>query len=321
MNSIARRTEALVDPYLALATACTLATVLASLAACIATGLSIEGMALPFFGCAAMQAAAIYYQRRQVPNFVLCLRGLILLVMFSIGCCALMYAAASLGHPFVYRQLAWSDAALGLSANAFGRWTDSRPLISTILSVAYFSMLPQTIVVIAFLGLRDEAERLYEFLANFMLCAIVAVAVFYFAPAIGSCANGTIPDHYAPVVEHLLSLRDGSRTIVDRQTQGLITFPSFHAIWAVLLTWAFRGRRLFVPILMLNALVLVSTIPIGMHYFVDVFAGVALCAVVIPASAYLAEFLRGRMRVAELGDIACDELRPSSWLPWISANL
>jgi len=59
-----------------------------------------------------------------------------------------------------------------------------------------------------------------------------------------------------------------------RDAEGIITFPSFHATWAVLLMAAFAGqRRLFPAAVALNLLVIASTLPIGMHYGVDAIVG------------------------------------------------
>jgi membrane-associated phospholipid phosphatase len=60
-------------------------------------------------------------------------------------------------------------------------------------------------------------------------------------------------------------------------TEGLITFPSFHVAWALLLTWAFRGRRwLFAAAVILNSLVVASTMTTGWHYFSDLLGGAAV---------------------------------------------
>jgi membrane-associated phospholipid phosphatase len=75
-----------------------------------------------------------------------------------------------------------------------------------------------------------------------------------------------------------LALRDGSMRMIELgEAQGLVTFPSFHTVVAVLLLLGFRH----VPYLrwvglVLNVLMLVS-IPIeGSHYLVDLIAGIGV---------------------------------------------
>jgi membrane-associated phospholipid phosphatase len=113
---------------------------------------------------------------------------------------------------------------------------------------------------------------------------LISLIGFYFWPALGTCGDGQLPvrTYYAPTIEHIEAMRSGATTSISwRGAQGLIEFPSFHTIWAVLLAAAFARTRFFWPMAILNALVVASTIPAGMHYFVDVWAGLAISAVVI----------------------------------------
>jgi membrane-associated phospholipid phosphatase len=55
---------------------------------------------------------------------------------------------------------------------------------------------------------------------------------------------------------------------------GIVTFPSFHVAAAVLLAWAGANLPLLrYPMIVLNILMLLSAIPIGGHYLIDVIAG------------------------------------------------
>jgi membrane-associated phospholipid phosphatase len=64
-------------------------------------------------------------------------------------------------------------------------------------------------------------------------------------------------------------------TAVDsRHLQGVVTFPSFHAIMALLTAYALHDIRILSPFAWLwSGLVVLSTIPIGGHYAVDLLAG------------------------------------------------
>ena len=69
--------------------------------------------------------------------------------------------------------------------------------------------------------------------------------------------------------------------------EGLITFPSFHTALAVVTAWAFWGTRYIAgPTLVLNLTVIASTVPVGGHYFVDVFAGAAIAGARIAGLAW-----------------------------------
>jgi membrane-associated phospholipid phosphatase len=66
------------------------------------------------------------------------------------------------------------------------------------------------------------------------------------------------------------------------QGAGIICFPSFHVIWAILCAaalWGFRPLR--IPIALLSGTIVVSTMTTGWHYFSDVLAGVVIAVLAI----------------------------------------
>jgi len=73
---------------------------------------------------------------------------------------------------------------------------------------------------------------------------------------------------------------------VGRGAEGLITFPSFGAAWAIFLAWSMRERKwLFTVSYFLNTAVIVSTLTTGWHYFSDTLAGVGVAVLAIAISA------------------------------------
>ncbi len=243
----------------------------------------------PTLTCLALVGVAAFYRYvRPAANFVLTAKALAVLVGYSTLYAMLMYAIATCGRPLVDAALARADETLGLSAPATVAWANQHPTIAWILWAAYFSLIPQTILVIVWLGLRGRSERLDSFLVRFMLASLITAIGFYFWPATGtygSVYNLAVPDYCAKCFSHLCELRSGTQTVITwRGTQGLITFPSFHTIWALLLAAAFIGSRLFWPLALLNALVVFSTITTGMHYYSDVLAGIVVTIVVIAAT-------------------------------------
>ena len=141
----------------------------------------------------------------------------------------------------------------------------------------YFSVIPQTIFVLVWLGFRND-ERLSLFLYRFMICGLVTAACFYFVPALGTSRTNPTVWNIDPLRD-LLALRSGALTTVRWQAvEGIVTFPSFHAIWAILLILALPTW----PIVVLNVLMVISTVTSGGHYVIDVVAGILVCAFVVP---------------------------------------
>ncbi|MGL3108564.1 phosphatase PAP2 family protein [Bradyrhizobium sp. BR 1432] len=86
------------------------------------------------------------------------------------------------------------------------------------------------------------------------------------------------PSVYNATLRELPLVRDGTVRLLDAFQLGpLLTFPSFHAVSAVLYMWALWPIRWVRGIgLLWNAVMLAATPIGGGHYFVDVFAGVAV---------------------------------------------
>ena len=73
---------------------------------------------------------------------------------------------------------------------------------------------------------------------------------------------------------------------------GIVTFPSFHAATAALYLWAFWPVRWFRPVAVVaNVGMLLATPLGGGHYFIDVFAGIAVAAAAIIAAQWIAGLL------------------------------
>ena len=244
----------------------------------------------PVGTCAALLALAGFYQAvRPAPNFVLVLKALCVLVAFSSVYSVLMYAVAACGRPLADSMLAQADAALGLSAPAVVQFVNEHRALAFFMWLAYFSLIPQTILAIILLGLANDGYHLDKFLVRFILGSMITLVGFYFWPAHGTYGNVyslPVPDYCLRCVEHLDALRSGARTLVTwRETEGLITFPSFHTIWAVLLIAAFYGSpRMFWPMAAWNIVVVLSTVTTGMHYFSDVLAGLLVSGAIIWAT-------------------------------------
>lgn len=225
------------------------------------------------------------YRRRGVANFVACLDALLHVTLFTACYSVLMYACGALNRPLIDDALMRFDAACGVHLPSIVEWAAARPHLQRGLQWAYNSLLLQTPLVIIVLGFAGDARRLSRFVRQFMLATLVCAAVFAVAPAAGPfAAYGYAPNAtQARYLAHLYELREGARTLVTwRGAEGLITFPSFHTTWALLLAWAFRGRPAwFIPGAVVNAAVIAATLTTGWHYFADVAGGIVLGAGVI----------------------------------------
>jgi membrane-associated phospholipid phosphatase len=137
------------------------------------------------------------------------------------------------------------------------------------------------------LCLCGYTARAYQFVFAFLLTLTVTVGISTFLPATGPYPFfGLSPSDYPNFhpfddfdhMRHLPLLREGKMRIMDiGATTGIVTFPSFHSAAGALFLWAFWAVWWMRPIaLVCNGLLLLSVPIEGGHYFIDIFAGVAL---------------------------------------------
>ena len=209
---------------------------LAAVVGSAAGGFTVAG--LPRLAVVAGVLALAAWHYRRVGQFRLCLSALLLLVLFSSGFVVLTYLAARLAPPLIDGCLAGCDARLGFSTANLAAWQGRHPAVGAILNAAYDSLLPQTAATVALLGLLGRRGPLEAFLRRMMLAAILVLAFFLLLPAVGPC--GASPSaSQAHYLDHFLALRSGLRSGLSlADTEGLITFPSFHTVWALLLVAA-----------------------------------------------------------------------------------
>jgi membrane-associated phospholipid phosphatase len=158
--------------------------------------------------------------------------------------------------------------------------------IGLALSHAYASLTWQPFLMLGYLIIAGKSSRCWKAITATALALAICIGVFPFCPAEGGYVHchidaASVPNvrvlsawHY-PVILH--ALKEGKLNSLGSGTlEGIVAMPSFHASAAVILAWALWATRLRWPFLILNAVMLVSAVPIGGHYVVDVIAGAAL---------------------------------------------
>lgn len=233
-----------------------------------------------------------YYHRRGEESFVACLNALLHITLYTAAYSVLMYAAAAHNRPLVDDWLMGCDALARVHLPDIVAWSADHPRIEALLRVAYNSLLWQTPLVIVVLGFSGDRKALEQFVLQFMLGTWLCAVVFCLWPAAGPFTGyGFAPSATQAVyLQHLHELRDGVRTLVTwRGAEGLITFPSFHTTWALLLAWSVRRHAVvFVVSAVLNAGVIVATMTTGRNYFTDVLGGAVLAVGVIALTTHSA---------------------------------
>lgn len=189
------------------------------------------------------------------------------------------YLWATLPMPLHDATFAKINEALGFPWSEWFAWIAARPIPRTLLTAAYGSLFFQILGSVSYLALTDRPDRNRELLWTVMISALVSAVISGLLPAIGPFIPGAPPDFSVA----LMALRAGTITHIDvSQLKGIVTMPSFHTVLAILFTYAHRPpSRSFVPVAILNLVMLISIPFAGHHYVIDMIAGAALAAATI----------------------------------------
>jgi membrane-associated phospholipid phosphatase len=213
--------------------------------------------------------------------------ALLFLFLISPPLALLEYPLQALNYPLRDAEFAAIDRMMGFDWLAHVTWVSEHPFAGTGLRLAYHSCMIQMALVIVALSYTRQFDRLREFLMLFILTAIAVTLIAAVIPAEGAFAFYKPPasirignDPLAGIyhLEHVRALRAGTlKSIGLDHIFGLVTLPSFHVIFAILLAWATRGLRfVFIPAVIFNTVVSISAIAIGGHYLIDVVTGAAM---------------------------------------------
>ena len=219
----------------------------------------------------------------------------------------LIYLAARAGAVFPMRDgaLVYADSLLGFDWDAVSHWVAARPLLSNLLRQTYLTSMAQGGAVLLLGSVMRPGERNQEFLWTVAAGVALTAAVFVFVPAIGKVGCWD-----TAFVDRLLEIRGGRSGMSYARTASLVSFPSFHTVAAVLITYAARRHwwSLF-PMALLNTVMLAAIPPIGGHYLIDIIGGAAVACASIMVERQLAATRRSSqtalgVRLSSLPDVA-----------------
>lgn len=234
---------------------------------------------------------AVVFSNRGIDAFANLLTGFLCMVAFNLFLTILTYAGTPLAMPLADDWLQTCDAAMGFHLPSIVTWTHQHPVFQRCLNNAYITVLPSTLLALVVLGLDRNVLRMREFVLHFILGGLITTLIFFLLPAEGPfAAYGYAPrPDQQRFLDHFYALRASNFRVVSLfHLEGLITFPSFHTTWALLLAYAFRHYRwFFLPMVLLNSAVVVATMTTGWHYATDVVGGIltAVAAILITRAA------------------------------------
>ena len=252
--------------------------------------LSTEGL-FPPVAFAAL-TATLLARLRLPPRLHMMLSGLALMLVAWPALRLYNHLVMTTALPLADGRLAGWDSALGLDWLGYVLWLDRHPALLAAMDLSYSGLAIYSCLAFVLVLIAVGAERAREFVLLFLLAAVAASTVGMFFPAVAAMAFHAPDAHLFQTLtpatgtyhlEPLARLRTQMAPMLELHSlPGLTTFPSFHTAMGLIVVHCARGSRwLFVPMVLLNALMIASTPALGSHYFVDILAGAGLAAAAV----------------------------------------
>ncbi len=209
-------------------------------------------------------------------------------VAFSAAGAISTYLFATIAMPLRDAEFVAIDASMGFHWLPWFQFFQSHRVIELPLFLAYFTFLPQIVGSILYFAHSEQTVRNAEMIWIAMPALIVTTIVSAVLPAVGPYVH--FFGRQTPDIVVLMSLRaGGAHTFAIDRMQGIITFPSFHTILAIVFIYVHRPpSRSFLPVAILNGLMILGIPSEGHHYLIDMISGgviAAGCIAIVRAAA------------------------------------
>lgn len=245
----------------------------------------------PFVGgyAATLGLAAIGAYVRHVkaaPRMALALVGVAIFTGFTAVSSIFIFTLFPLANPLIDPILIQVDQTLGYHWPGLIAWLADYPVAAKALGYVYHSSLIQVLLTIVLLAALSRELALHRFLLVGIVTLIIAVAIWWVVPSVGPSAFQEIPEahrlatglYYSPAYgDYLRTLAEvGPPVITPEVITGVVAFPSYHMIMALLVVWFTRGTFAFLPAALVNTAMIPATLSHGGHHLIDLVGGLAV---------------------------------------------
>jgi hypothetical protein len=257
-----------------------------------------------------LAGAAFYSTLRPEPQLAAMLFGAGFLCAFSAGASVLNYFLLTVVGKPIDPVLVQADRMLGFDWYKLMVGMADHPYLNEVFFRIYNLVLPQMAVLLVALACCGHVEKVYRYCLAIAIGALIAISIWAAFPSLGAKSLYTLPPDVSSRLtlsvtceygrDLLRLLHEGPGYITPADLRGLIAFPSYHGVLAIVLIWYARSVRwLRWPFLAINSVVLISTPEQGGHHLVDVLAAFPVAALAI-LLASLGEKAKSSMKPAQM---------------------
>ena len=208
---------------------------------------------------------------------------------FAVG--FLSYVCAAMKLPLLDDAFIAVDRFLGFDWQSYVAWVNLHPWLGTAMTITYRSYGVQMISLICLLFAYKHSAHAQRIVIIFLVGSMASNVLSGIFPAVAGYVHYNLHGdqmgnlHPAAARLHeavLMNIRSGQLHDITFPMVGIITFPSFHSVMAVMFIYACLPlRRLSLFIVPFNVLMLFSIPVDGGHYLVDVLGGVSIALLCI----------------------------------------
>lgn len=217
--------------------------------------------------------------RQRFPRLSYFFLGILYMIIFIysmfLTCGSAMLTPST--HLLNYQLLQW-DLALGFNQLPLVVWASKHDILHSILQFGYGSWGYQLALVCPVLALCKQYQQIRQWTLGGILAILIVATIYYFFPSLPPAS--VYPEYHFDsgcyeCINRFYLLHSYQRFAFTQC--GLIVFPSCHVIYALFTTWAFRNIKWILwPVIVLNVILIASTLLLGMHFLVDVLGAVVV---------------------------------------------
>jgi membrane-associated phospholipid phosphatase len=191
----------------------------------------------------------------------------------------------SMAFPLQDTNFVALDRRLGVYVPAITNWISALKF-GNLINLAYPALIPFMKLAVLIPALGGRVRDAQRYLVANLIAFAIGLPLFTCFPAVGPWYGYHLPARVDQAAcETLVMLIRQPGPYLFQPPAGVICFPSFHVIWAILCAqavWGFRWLR--IPAAILSAAIVFSTMTTGVHYFCDVLGGLLVASISVYAA-------------------------------------
>jgi membrane-associated phospholipid phosphatase len=191
----------------------------------------------------------------------------------------LIQLAGRSNSPLQDQALAAIDARMHFNTAYFVHAVAKIPLLHLSTAIVYASLPVLIIGAILLPPFYGNVTASRRYVLYIIFSAIVTAALFALWPAAGPWTTQDFhpSKDQAAVTAYLMLLKAHAPAVIDTENAGIVSFPSYHVVLAILSAFALSTiRSIRIPAWILVVLIGISTILTGWHYAIDIAGGIVV---------------------------------------------